>query len=85
MDTFDAIYQRRAIKQFDPTHHLTKEEEDKLLEAAIQSQWARWTSQRAGTDGSDASRRACCRHPYHIRASAETILYGRGRFRPRCP
>ncbi len=37
MDTFDAIYQRRAIKQFDPDHRLTKEEETKLLEAAIQA------------------------------------------------
>jgi len=26
--------------------------------------------------------RARCRHAYHIRASAETILFGRGRFRP---
>jgi nitroreductase len=37
MQTFDAIYQRRAIKQFDPEHRLTEEEEKKLLEAAIQS------------------------------------------------
>ena len=37
MDTFDAIYQRRAIKHFDPNHTLSKEEETKLLEAAIQS------------------------------------------------
>jgi nitroreductase len=37
MDTFDAIYQRRAIKQFDPDHRLTKEEETKLLDAAIQA------------------------------------------------
>ena len=37
MDTFDAIYQRRAIKQFDPNHILTADEEKKLLEAAIQS------------------------------------------------
>lgn len=37
MDTFDAIYQRRAIKQFDPEHKLTSEEETKLLEAAIQA------------------------------------------------
>lgn len=37
MQTLDAIYQRRAIKQFDPTHKLTSEEETKLLEAAIQS------------------------------------------------
>jgi len=37
MDTFDAIYQRRAIKQYDPKHQLSKEEETKLLEAAIQA------------------------------------------------
>jgi nitroreductase len=37
MDTFDAIYQRRAIKAFDPEHRLTPEEEQKLLEAAIQA------------------------------------------------
>ena len=37
MDTFDAIYQRRSIKQFDPDHRLTPAEEQKLLEAAIQS------------------------------------------------
>ncbi len=37
MDTFDAIYQRRAIKQYDPDHKLTPEEETKLLEAAIQA------------------------------------------------
>ncbi len=37
MDTFDAIYQRRAVKQYDPEHKLTPEEETKLLEAAIQA------------------------------------------------
>ena len=37
MDTFDAIYQRRAIKHFDPDHQLTNEEETKILEAAIQT------------------------------------------------
>ena len=37
MDTFDAIYQRRAIKHFDPEHQLTNEEETKILEAAIQA------------------------------------------------
>ena len=37
MDTFDAIYQRRAIKQYDPQHKLSQEEETKLLEAAIQA------------------------------------------------
>ena len=26
MDTFDAIYKRRAIKAFDPEHRLTAEE-----------------------------------------------------------
>jgi len=37
MDTFDAIYQRRAIKNYDPEHKLSKAEEEKLLEAAIQA------------------------------------------------
>ena len=37
MDTFSAIYQRRAIKQYDPQHKLSPEEETKLLEAAIQA------------------------------------------------
>ena len=37
MDTFDAIYQRRAIKSFDPEHRLSQEEETKLLTAAIQA------------------------------------------------
>lgn len=37
METFDAIYQRRSVKGFDPTHQLTPAEEQKLLEAAIQS------------------------------------------------
>ena len=37
MDTFDAIYQRRCVKHFDPDHRLTNEEERHLLEAAIQS------------------------------------------------
>lgn len=37
MDTFDAIYQRRAIKYFDPEHKFSNEEETKLLEAAIQA------------------------------------------------
>ncbi len=37
MDTFDAIYQRRAIKNYDPQHKLSPEEETKLLEAAIQA------------------------------------------------
>lgn len=37
METLDAIYQRRAVKHFDPNHHMTREEEEKLLNAAIQS------------------------------------------------
>lgn len=37
MDTFDAIYQRRAVKAFDPDHRLSQEEEHKLLSAAIQA------------------------------------------------
>jgi len=37
MDTFSAIYQRRAVKHFDPQHKLTSDEETKILEAAIQS------------------------------------------------
>ena len=37
METFKAIYQRRAIKHFDPEHRMTEDEETKLLEAAIQS------------------------------------------------
>lgn len=37
MDTFEAIYQRRAIKHFDPDHQLTAEEEDKLMRAVLQS------------------------------------------------
>ncbi|MDJ0510224.1 MAG: nitroreductase family protein [Crocosphaera sp.] len=37
MNTFEAIYQRRSVKNYDPNHQLTPEEEQKLLEAAIQS------------------------------------------------
>jgi len=37
METMDAIYTRRAVKYFDPDHLLTDDEENKLLEAAIQS------------------------------------------------
>lgn len=37
MDTFEAIEKRRAIKQFDPTHKLSNNEETKILSAAIQS------------------------------------------------
>jgi len=37
MDTFDAIEQRRAIKQFDPDHRLSETEETRLLSAALLS------------------------------------------------
>jgi nitroreductase len=37
MDTLDAIYQRRSVKGYDPNHKLTQEEEQKILEAAIQA------------------------------------------------
>lgn len=37
METFEAIYKRRAVKQFDPKHRLTEQEVTKLLQAAIQS------------------------------------------------
>ena len=37
MDTFDAIYQRRAVKHFDPNHQFSDAELQKLLDAAIQS------------------------------------------------
>jgi nitroreductase len=37
MDTFDAIYQRRAVKGFDPDHRMPPEDEKKLLEATIQA------------------------------------------------
>lgn len=37
MQTFDAIYARRSIKGFDPTHRMTDDEIRKLLEAAMQS------------------------------------------------
>jgi nitroreductase len=37
MDTFDAIYERRAVKHYDPDHELTDDEIQKLMEAAIQS------------------------------------------------
>ena len=37
MDTFDAIYGRRAVKHFDPNHEMTDAEIAKLLDAAIQS------------------------------------------------
>ena len=37
MDTLQAIRKRRAVKQFDPDHRLTADEERQLLEAAIQA------------------------------------------------
>lgn len=37
MNTLEAIYQRRSIKQYDPEHQLTPEEEQKLFEAMIQA------------------------------------------------
>ena len=37
MDTFDAIYQRRAVKHYDPEHEFADDEIKKLMEAAIQS------------------------------------------------
>lgn len=37
MNTFDAIYQRRSVKHYDPAHRLTAEEEAKLFEAARQT------------------------------------------------
>ncbi|MEM9345423.1 MAG: nitroreductase family protein [Planctomycetota bacterium] len=37
MEALQAIYERRAIKHFDPEHEMTAEEEQKLMDAAIQS------------------------------------------------
>ena len=37
MNTLEAIYQRRAVKGYDPNHQITPEEEQKLLEATIQA------------------------------------------------
>ncbi len=37
MDTFDAIYGRRAVKHFDPDHKISNADVEKLLEAALQS------------------------------------------------
>ncbi len=37
METFDAIYQRRAVKHYNPEHQLTDDEIRKLMEAAIQA------------------------------------------------
>jgi nitroreductase len=37
VDTFDAIYERRAIKHYDNTHEFSAAEINKLMEAAMQS------------------------------------------------
>ncbi len=37
MDTFDAIYQRRAVKHYDPQHKMSEDEIRKLMEAAMQA------------------------------------------------
>ena len=37
MELFDAIYQRRAIKAFDPEHIVSADDEKRLFEAAIQA------------------------------------------------
>lgn len=37
MNTLDAIYARRAIKHYDPTHRLTEEEIRQLLQATLQA------------------------------------------------
>lgn len=37
MDTFEAIYGRRAVKHYDPRHELTEEEIGQLMEAAVQA------------------------------------------------
>lgn len=37
MNTLEAIYERRSIKQYDPDHKLTPEEEQRLFEAMIQA------------------------------------------------
>lgn len=37
MDTFDAIYGRRAVKHFDPAHEMPESDLTQLLEAAIQA------------------------------------------------
>lgn len=37
MDTFQSIYERRAVKNYDPRHELTEHEIRQLMEAAIQS------------------------------------------------
>lgn len=37
MNTIDAIYGRRSVKEYDAAHKLTKEEENNLFEATIQA------------------------------------------------
>ena len=37
MDTFQAIHERRSLKHYDLAHRLTQEEEDKLLDLAMQA------------------------------------------------
>ena len=37
MNTFDAIRERRAVKQFDPHHQFTKQETEQLLDLAMQA------------------------------------------------
>ena len=37
MNTIEAIYKRRSIKQYDPNHKLSLDEEQKLFEAMIQA------------------------------------------------
>ena len=37
MEVIESIYNRRSIKQFDPEHKMTADEEKKLLEAVIQA------------------------------------------------
>lgn len=37
MDTFQAIYERRAVKHYDPAHQFSDAEIQKLMEAAVQS------------------------------------------------
>jgi nitroreductase len=37
MNTFDAINQRRALKHYDPNHRFTQQEEDMLVDLAMQT------------------------------------------------
>ncbi|MBK9586553.1 MAG: nitroreductase family protein [Alphaproteobacteria bacterium] len=37
MDTFQAIRERRSLKHYDPAHRMTQEEEDKLIDLAMQA------------------------------------------------